>query len=217
MLIKIPGHQMIRASSIIDYAPGLTAQITEITVRADVAGNLNNKHFHIWSANNATAYTVWFNVNSAGTDPRVPYTTAIEVALSTNANTEDVADALGAALEAEADFDTATSSGSIDVVRVTNADDGGSSFPTPGWAHTTNQQNAYDAGFTFLVTQVGLAFTMPTNLPMVKITGKMLSQKAQHHGPFRGEGAGVLLESPFNWTDVVVIVPQESVQYLREV
>lgn len=208
---------MIRASAIIDYAPSVLPQITDITVRADVAGDLNNKHFHIWSANNITAYTVWFNVNSEGTDPNIPYTTSVEVAVATNATAEAVADALVVALEALADFTTATASGATNVATVTNASDGGSTFPTPGWAHTTNQQNAFDAGFTFEVTQVGIAFAMPGNLALVEITGKVLSQKAQHHGPFRGEGAGVLLESPFNWYDIVVIVPQQNVQYMREV
>lgn len=217
MLIKIPGFQLIRASSIIDYAPSVVPQITEITVRADVGGDLNNKHFHIWAANNATAFTVWFNVNSAGSDPNIPFTTSIEVAVATNATGEDVADALVIALEADAAFTTATASDATNVAVVTNASDGGSTFPTPGWAHTVNQQNAHDAGFTFEVTQVGIAYAMPTNLAMVQITGKILSQNYKKHAPFRGDGAGIDIQSPFDWYDIVVIVPQQNVQYMREV
>lgn len=220
MLIKVPGHQLIRASAVEDYAPSATAQISEITVRADVAGNLNNKHFHIWSANNETAYTVWFNVNSAGTDPHIPYTTSLEVTLATNATAEDVADALALVLVSSgpgADFTSATASGAINVVTVENAANGGSSPVMDGWAPTINEQNAYGTGFGFNITTIGLAYTMPTNLPMVKITGKMLSQKAIQHAPFRQNGSGASIENPFNWYDVIVIVPEHNVQYLREV
>lgn len=222
MLIKVPGFQIIRASAIIDYAPAVLPQIVDVTVRADVGGNLNNKYFHIWAANNSTAYTVWFNVDAGGTDPFIPHTTSIEVAISADDTAASIADAVGVAIAAvSGDFAAATATGTNETVRIENADDGGAAWPSSAWAHTVQDKELFDPGFTYAMIQTGIAFSMPTNLPMVEITGKVKSQKAFHHGPIRRlnnahDGSGILIESDFDWYDIVLIVPAHNVQYMRE-
>lgn len=71
-----------------------------ITTIADVSGSLNNKYFLINGADGDNWY-VWYNVNSAGTDPMLPGRTGIEVPLATNAD----ADVVGVATFDELDAD----------------------------------------------------------------------------------------------------------------
>ncbi len=64
---------------------------------ADVASSLNNKYFKIRNGLDAK-FHVWFNVNSAGSDPAPSGSTAIEVPLAIGATAETIATAIAAAL-----------------------------------------------------------------------------------------------------------------------
>lgn len=117
------------------------AEVTSITTVADSAGSLNNKVFFIYGAS-GVGYAVWFNVNSAGTDPSIPGFTSVAVALATNASANDVADGLYAALDALSDFTSPNPA--ANVVVVTNAAAGARTAPDAG-----------NSGFTISVTTTG--------------------------------------------------------------
>lgn len=68
-----------------------------ITTVADTAGSLNNTYFLINGANGTNWY-IWFNVNSAGTDPMIAGRTGVSVALSTGASANTVASGVRTAL-----------------------------------------------------------------------------------------------------------------------
>jgi hypothetical protein len=63
--------------------------VTTITTIPDSSGSLNNTYFFFSS--NTTAYYVWFNINSAGTDPALFGRTGIQIAAATNATANTLA------------------------------------------------------------------------------------------------------------------------------
>jgi hypothetical protein len=80
-----------------------TAEAMSVDTVADSSGSLNNTYF-IFYTNASTAYYVWYNVASGGTDPTpsppagVSYT-GIEVAISTDATANAVASATETAID----------------------------------------------------------------------------------------------------------------------
>jgi len=107
------------------------AEIVDITQRADSGGDLNNKHFVIYSPENRanlinefTSYYVWFDVDGTGVDPKpvVPSSRGqaigVTVAISSGDSNSAVATAVRAALGALSDFSTG---GAAAVVTVTMA------------------------------------------------------------------------------------------------
>lgn len=66
------------------------AEKTQVTCRADSTGDLNDTYFVFYDAT-GTKYYMWYNVNSAGTDPEVADATGIEVAVATDATAAQVA------------------------------------------------------------------------------------------------------------------------------
>ena len=125
-------------------------QVATVTTRADVASDLQNDYFFIYSALNATKYHVWYNVASGGVDPAPGGSTAVAVAIAANATAAAVASATQAAIDALADFAASVSS---NVVTVTNAAVGYASAPHEGvgtsfsFAVTTLGDAAADVGF----------------------------------------------------------------------
>lgn len=61
MFIQVEKHPVILASSVADYAPTPVAQITDITVPADVDSSLAGKSFYVFAENDTNAYQVWYN------------------------------------------------------------------------------------------------------------------------------------------------------------
>jgi hypothetical protein len=110
------------------------AQITTIAAVADSAGSLNNKFFTITGRDPdtkvMTRYIVWFNVNSAGTEPVLEGYTAVQVALATGATADAVADAIASALDALDEF--ASANPASNTVTVTHADEGVVEEPDAG-------------------------------------------------------------------------------------
>lgn len=123
------------------------AQVTDITCVADSSGSLNNTIMFITGKNPTTKvvtnYVVWFNVNSAGTDPSIPGYTSVEVAVATSAADTAVASALTSALDALADFGASAAS---EVVTVTNAEAGAVTAPDAG-----------NTGFTVAIDTTGVS------------------------------------------------------------
>jgi hypothetical protein len=144
-------------------ATGALAEITTVACIADVSGSLNNRFFFIYGAS-GVGYCVWFNVNSAGTDPSIPGFTSVPVAIATSDSANTVADLVAAALDALADF--AAPNPAAATITVTNAAAGTRTAPDTG-----------NSGFTLTVTQTGT--TALTGWGKSKDFTGMLSQAAK--------------------------------------
>lgn len=84
-------------------------QVQTITCIADVASSLNNQYFVFYDYA-GTKHYIWYDVNSAGSDPTVSGGTAHEVNLSVGATAAEVASATQAVLDAVTGFDCSVSS-----------------------------------------------------------------------------------------------------------
>lgn len=82
---------------------GAVAQKTTFSALADLAGSLGGKYFTLNSANDATSYYVWFDVDNGSSDP-APGGTGIEVDISAGDSALTVAIAAAAAINALGDF-----------------------------------------------------------------------------------------------------------------
>lgn len=126
------------------------AEVTNITFVADSAGSLNNKYFFLATGGSAVhTHYVWFNINSAGTDPGLSGLTAVAVAGATGATAATLADAAATAIDALAGFIATDASG---VLTVTNAATGGAHDAEDG-------PTGSSTGFTFDVTTQGTGAT----------------------------------------------------------
>lgn len=124
--------------------PGVagTAEVTDITAVADVAGSLNSTFFNLFSAKNATGYYVWFD-NGGGVDPAVPGKTGVHVVYSNNATANTIAGLVRTALTGNPNF---TITGATSHIIVTNTATGA----------TTNASNGTASpGFSYSVTTSG--------------------------------------------------------------
>ncbi len=77
-------------------------EITDVTCVADSSGSKNDTYWTFNSAGDAYGFYVWYNINSAGTDPAVAGLTGIEVAGATDATAATLATATIAAINANA-------------------------------------------------------------------------------------------------------------------
>lgn len=131
---------------------------TVVTV-ADSSGSLNDTYWEYHNAGDTTGYYVWYNVNSAGTDPAVAGLTGIQVALATGAANTAVATATAAAINAV----TGNSTGGNGTVTATV------SGHTITLADTqvgtsTSAVDTGTTGFTFAVTAAGSYGTLQSGL-----------------------------------------------------
>lgn len=94
-------------------------QVESLVVPADAAGSMNNKYFFFHSAAGVKHY-VWFNINSAGTDPAISGATAHAVTGATGATGTTLAAAAAAVIDAISGFDS-TSSGTTLTITQTAA------------------------------------------------------------------------------------------------
>ena len=126
---------------------GTIAEVTDVTVRADTGGDLNDTYFDLYSAGDATAYYVWYNVAAGGTDP-APGGTGIEVAIGTGDAIDVVAAATAAAIDVVGDFGAVDDT--VDTVTITNAalgaatDAANSTAATPTFTYAVTTQGEND-------------------------------------------------------------------------
>lgn len=118
------------------------AGVQTVALVADVSGSLNNKYFLLSSGTNSHLYYVWFNINSAGTDPAIAGRTGIEVDGATNASAATLGAAMATAIAAAGSSNDFTTSGTS-TVTITNKVAGPYTPASDGTAAT---------GFTFNVT-----------------------------------------------------------------
>ncbi len=124
-------------------------QVDTVTLVADVAGSLNNKYFFIYSTA-GVKYHVWFNINSAGSDPAPGGSTAEVVAGATGATAGTLATAAASVIDGLAAFAATASNGVITVTHAaagyaTAMHDGNSGF---SFSLTTEGDTAAEIGFT---------------------------------------------------------------------
>lgn len=140
------GNSSVMAASLSPTVTGVQ-QVQTVDTVADVAGSLNNTYFLLSSVQASGAeklWYLWFDVNSAGTDPMIDGLTGIQVNLSTGAAANTVATAVRAALNAlTSDF---VATGTINHVIITNVNAGAANAATEGGQPT---------GFTFHNTTAG--------------------------------------------------------------
>ena len=97
------------------------AQIATVQTVADDTGDLNDTYFLINAIDtngDEIEYYVWFNINSAGTDPKLDGKIAVPIAGATDVTANTLAAAIQVALDAIANFGAAVVT---DTVTVTNA------------------------------------------------------------------------------------------------
>lgn len=121
----------------------------DITLVADTAGSLNNTYFNFNSAGDLYPYYVWYNINSAGTDPAVSGRIGIEVDGATGANATTLATATRAAINASSAASYVTVSGGTTHVILTNKSPGlataaANGTASPGFSYS-NTAGSYGA------------------------------------------------------------------------
>lgn len=125
-----------------------SANVTDITCAADSAGSRNDTYFVFYTAGNLRGYYVWFNINSAGTDPEVAGLTGIEVAGATNANATTLGGAARTAIAASSAASYVTVSGATSHVILTQLNPG-------TLTAAANGAGGASAGASFSVTAAG--------------------------------------------------------------
>lgn len=125
-----------------------SGNVTDVTCAADTTGSRNNTYFVFYTAGNLIGYYVWFNINSAGTDPAVAGLTGIEVAGATGATANTLAGAARTAIAASSAGSYVTISGATSHVII--------SQKNPGTlTAVANGAGGSSAGATFSVTAAG--------------------------------------------------------------
>ncbi len=130
-----------------------SGNVTDITLAADTAGNRNNTYFVFYTAGNLRGYYVWFNINSAGTDPAVAGLTGIEVDGATGATASTLGGLARTAIAASSAASYVTVSGGTSHVIISQL------YPGTVTA-VANGAGGSSAGATFSVTAAG-SFGVP--------------------------------------------------------
>lgn len=123
-----------------------SAEASDVTLVADVAGSLNSTYWTFGTAGDQVLYYVWYNINGAGVDPAVAGRTGIMVAGATGASATTLATATRAAINASSAvlLGYVVVSGATTHVIVTNQQPGNSTDAANGTA---------SPGFSFAITQ----------------------------------------------------------------
>lgn len=149
-------------SATIALTPGGNAQVSQVITVADVSGSLNNTYFLLSSINTTTNaqknFYVWFNINSAGTDPAIAGATAIPITGATNVNAATLATSINTALNAlTSDF---TSTRATATLTITNVNPGNATKAADG---------AVPTGFAITTPTAGLFANVVVNQPILAI------------------------------------------------
>lgn len=115
-------------------------QVTEIETVADVLSSLNDTYFLYDTP--LIPYYIWFNVDSAGTDPYITGRTGVEIAITEGDIADDVATALQTAINDLSDVSATVAS---NIVTATNSDTG-----------LAEEAVDYTTGFTLTTTTEGV-------------------------------------------------------------
>ncbi len=118
-------------------------EVTEVDTVADVAGSLNGTYFSLYSANDETLYTIYYQeIGSSDSNPLIANSKAIPVYYVTNSSATVIAEKTRDTLEASSqDFSVSSSTNTITITNV-------------NFGYTTNA-NAQTSGFTVTVITEG--------------------------------------------------------------
>lgn len=210
MIIHVSGHQSIRVTSVVEYAPSDVAQIVTVATVADVNSNLNNKYFHLFSADDATIYTLWLNVGGAGVDPKIPNTTSLEIAIAIGDSANTIATLLSNDID-DSTFVDFSASASGNVVTITNSGFGGANAPLNPLIELTKSINeSVETGFTFEVTTIGTKTAdAPASATWFQIDGTIFLDKAVWQG-------NKYQPIPFTRKTVRLIIPENRILRIEE-
>ncbi len=125
-----------------------SANVTDVTCAADSSGSRNNTYFVFYTAGNLRGYYVWFNINSAGTDPAVAGLTGIEVAGATDASATTLGGAARTAIAASSAASYVAISGGTSHVIISQLNPG-------TLTAVANGAGGSSAGASFSVTAAG--------------------------------------------------------------
>jgi len=107
MIVQIASYGLVTTTSLSIYTNTPDADETEITSRADVGGDLDSTYFHLYSADDATIYTFWMEVDASGNQPTqmgLTNTTIVSVPISADDTQATIDGALVTAIGGESDF-----------------------------------------------------------------------------------------------------------------
>lgn len=113
---------------------------TKVTTVSDVAGNLNNKYFILYSGLDATKFHVWYNVDSGGVDPAPAGSTGIPIAISSNDDSTIVALATKLLVGANSNFTTELGGNDVYIKNVAKGDTTDSTDNNTGFTISTLEQ-----------------------------------------------------------------------------
>lgn len=140
-----------------------SAEVTDITAVADVAGSLNSTYFNLYSAKDAVHYYIWFD-DGGGVDPAVPNATGVQVVYVDNDSADTIAGLIRTALTGNPDF---VITGATSHIIVTNASTGATTNASNGTASPGFSYNVTTAGSTaspeFVNISVDVQSTLPNN------------------------------------------------------
>lgn len=108
----IPDSTHLRLEDNTDFVVPPAAETSEIETAGLSGVALDGKYFTIHSANDATAYYVWFDMDGNFFDPMVPAHTGIVVSYLSSHTDAQIAGILASVLEGHADF-TASANGTL--------------------------------------------------------------------------------------------------------
>lgn len=197
MRVHVKGKPIIVATSMAQATFAATARISTVDTVADVAGSLNNTYFFLFSANHSTVYTVWFNIGTAGIDPKIPNTTSVEIAVASSATANAIATQMRSVIGALSDFGTG---GATNQVIITNAATGTASEP---YEETGSiEKPGTGPGFTYATTAIGEIIV--SNPTFIRIIGKVLISKDYWNN-------NSYVQQPFNYVDIDIVVNERMI------
>lgn len=209
MLIQVKGYPAIQLDTITEFSVTATANVVEITAIADVAGSLGGKYFHLYSDDNTTIYTIWFDVNNGSTAPSVPYTTLAEVDISANDTPTTIAAAMQSVINSLSDFTAIVTSADATVIEVTNGTNG-SARTAHDPNNTTLDTPSNGTGFTFTETTKGITDpTIPSSFIFYRITGRIHDAQAYQRG-------AEFKEFPFKTRSIEIITDIRNILSITE-
>lgn len=167
-IVAVTDSTHLRLADVTSFVIAGVAEVTSVTCIADTASSLNSDYFYLYSATNATAYYVWYNVGAAGVDPAIPGKTAIPVSVAANASAATVATATKLAIDALADFVAGVVG---PVVTVTNAATG----------IATNASDTGLTGFTISVTTQGVTASATPSEANITVRYEASSTKQSYY------------------------------------
>ena len=175
-------------------------EVQNITCAADTAGSRNNTYFTFYSSGNVAGFYVWFNINSAGTDPAVAGLTGIEVDGATGATASTLGGAVRTAIAANASAASYFAvSGATTHVILTNK--------TPGsCTAAANGAGGASAGASFSITTTG-SYGYGSGLQILVKNGSTVLMNLSQPTPNQKSMGGSVV-SQCTAADVITVVTQ---------